>query len=343
MSTMTGMEKAALVIMQMSHERAAQVMRQFSETEAEELAAEIIRLRKVDEGHAETAITEFHAKTRANRDVARGGRDAAATLLEASFGQERGAGLLDRATSAVGGRSFEFLDQVEPAQLSHILEGEMPETVALVLAHLSPDAASVVLSRFDALTRVDIAQAIAGLNPPSSDIIEIVAETLKARVRSVVAPTDNATVRGGVQPLVDIIFRSDLATEYALLEELERRDPALAEEVRSRMLNFDDIIKLEDRDIQQVIRGIDSAALAIALHEADEKLVERVRANMSERNRELLNDEISTLGRVRPQQITEARSHLVRSMRELSASGAITLDRDATPGSVEEHEAADVA
>jgi len=322
---MTGLEKAALVIMQMSPGQAAEVMRQFSEAEAEEIAAGIMRMRKVDAVQADAAITEFHAKTQSRHTDARGGRDAAVHLLEASFGEERAAGLIDRATSTVGGRSFEFLDLVEPALLSRVLDGEMPETVALVLAHLRPEAASVVLTRFDTATRVDIAQALATMGAATQPVIEVVAETLKTRVRSALAPSTTTEVVGGVQPLVDIMQRADIATEHELLEELGRRDPGLAEDVRSRMLSFDDLVKLEARDVQQVIRGIDAAQLAIALKGADEAIIALVRENMSERNRELVDDEISLLGKLRKQQVMEARAELVKAMRELEASGSLTL------------------
>ena len=325
MSTMTGMETAALVIMQMSQAHAAQVMRQFSEAEAEEIAAEIIRLRKVEEGHAEAAITEFHARTRTGRPDARGGRDAAATLLETAFGEERAAGLIDRATSAAGGHSFEFMDNIDPSHVSRVLDGEAPGTISLVLAHLRPEVASHVLGTFATSIRADIAQALATMGTPSPEIVEIVAETLRQRIRSAVLPADSTEVTGGVQPLVDIVKRSDVAAEYELLEEIERRDPLLAEEMRSRMLNFGDLVKFEDRDVQQIIRGVDAAALAVALHEADPIVADLVRANMSERNRELLDDEISLLTKVRKSAVVEARSGIVKAMRELESSGAIAI------------------
>jgi flagellar motor switch protein FliG len=325
---MTGLETAALVIMQMSQAHAAQVMRQFSEAEAEELATEIMRLRRVEEGHAEAAITEFHARTRTGRADTRGGRDAAVSLLETAFGEERAAGLIDRAASAAGGHSFEFMDTVDPSHVSRVLDGEAPGTVALVLAHLRPEVASHVLGTFGTSIRADIAQAITTMGTPNPEIVEIVAETLRQRLRSAVAPAESAEVTGGVQPLVDIIKRSDVAAEYELLEELERRDPALAEEMRSRMLNFGDLVKFEDRDVQQVIRGLDASALATALHEADPAIAELIRANMSERNRELLDDEISLLTKVRKSAVIEARAEIVRAMRELEASGAIAVKEE---------------
>ncbi|MBN9239744.1 MAG: flagellar motor switch protein FliG [Leifsonia sp.] len=343
-STMTGMETAALVIMQMSPAHAAQVLRQFSEEEAEEIAAEIIRLRKVEDGHAEAAITEFHARTRSGRADTRGGRDAAASLLETAFGEERAAGLLDRAVSTAGGHSFEFMDNVDPSNVSRVLDGEAPGTIALVLAHLRPEVASHVLGAFGTSIRADIAQALATMGTPNPEIVEIVAETLRQRIRSAVAPADSTEVTGGVQPLVDIVKRSDVAAEYELLEELEKRDPALAEEMRSRMLNFGDIVKFEDRDVQQIIRGLDASALATALHGADEVIAELVRANMSERNRELLDDEITLLTKVRKTAVVEARAEIVKQMRELESTGAIAVKEEGDGASDDdEDEAGDVA
>jgi len=328
MKTMSGMETAALVIMQMSPGHAAQVMRQFSEAEAEEIATEIIRLRKVEDGHADAAITEFHARTRTGKSDARGGRDAAVTLLETAFGEERAAGLIDRAVSSAGGHSFEFMDSVDPSHVSRVLDGEAPGTVALVLAHLRPEMASHILGTFSTLVRADIAMALATMGTPNPEIVEIVAETLRQRIRSAVAPAESTEVTGGLQPLVDIVKRADVAAEYELLEELERRDPAMAAELRALMLNFGDIVKFEDRDVQQIIRGLDASALAIALHEADAGIAELVRANMSERNRELLDDEISLLTKVRKSQVIEARSEIVKAMRELESSGAISVKEE---------------
>jgi len=296
----------------------------------------------VEDGHAEAAITEFHARTRTGRADTRGGRDAAALLLETAFGEERAAGLIDRAVSSAGGHSFEFMDSVDPSHVARILEGEAPGTVALVLAHLRPEAASHVLGTYSTLVRADIAQALATMGTPVPEIVEIVAETLRQRLRSAVTPTESTEVTGGVQPLVDIVKRADVAAEYELLQELERRDPALADELRALMLNFGDLVKFEDRDVQQIIRGIDASALAIALHEADAAIAELIRTNMSERNRELLDDEIALLTKVRKTQVVEARAEIVKAMRELESSGAIAIKDETDTGDTDTGEGADV-
>ncbi|WP_166878202.1 MULTISPECIES: flagellar motor switch protein FliG [unclassified Salinibacterium] len=324
---LTGTQKVAVVLMNMTHERAAAVMKQFSESEAEDIAAEIVRLRRVDATLAEQALTEFYELTRHGRHGARGGRDVAVGLLEASFGAERAAGVMDRVASSMAGKAFEFLDTVEPGQVQTLVDGELPQTVALVLAHLRPDHASAVLSGLIDPVRTDVAQCIATMGSATPEAVAVVADTLKLRAGAVVGSHEPAEVVGGVQPLVEIINRADVATERALLEALEERDPDLAEEVRSRMLTFADIVKLEARDVQQVLRGIDTGVLATAMKGSSDTVIEKIRTNLSERNRLILDEEIASAGPMRMSHVEDARSEIVRAIRDLEAQGAITVQR----------------
>jgi flagellar motor switch protein FliG len=188
-----------------------------------------------------------------------------------------------------------------------------------------------VLGKFDGPTQLDIAQAIASLRAATPEAVSIVADSLRRSARSVAAPRERAEVVGGVQPLVDIINRADVATEHELLEALDERDPKLAEEVRARMITFADIIRLEAKDVQQVLRGIDVAMLAIALKGAAPELSAIVRENISERNRESLDDELQNLGRLKKKQIDEAQAEIARSIRELESQGTISLQRGEEP------------
>lgn len=324
---LTGAQKAALVLMNLDQAAAAQVMQQFSEAESEEIAAEIIALRRVDRGQAEAALEEFHALATRAEPRTHGGKNAAIGLLEASFGSERAAGVMSRVASSMAGRAFEFLDEADPAQVALLLDGELPQTVAVVLAHLRTEQASRVLAALKPEARTDVAQCIATMGTVSPEATRVVAETLRSRAGSVVAPSDQQNAIGGVQPLVDIINRSSVAAERALLEELDQRDPELAAEVRSRMLTFTDIVKLEARDVQQVLRGVDVATLALAMKGAPEATREVIRANLSERNIEALEEETAVLGAVRLSRVEEARSEIVRAIRDLATEGKITVQR----------------
>lgn len=325
-AALTGTQKAAIVLMSMDQHLAVIVMKQFSDAEAENIASEIIQLRKVDSRIAENALTEFHEITRNSSRTGRGGHEFAQGLLEASFGAERAAGVLTRVASSMAGKAFEFLDTAEPSDVLKELEGEMPQTIALVLAHLRREQASAILSGMEPTLRIDVAQCIATMGSAAPEVVRIVTETLKLGARTVVG-RESVEVVGGVQPLVEIINRADAATERALLEALEERDPALADEVRSRMLTFADIVKLESRDVQQVLRGIDTSVLAVAMKGTSEAVLTVIRANLSERNRDLLDDETKTLGPVRVSQVEDARAEVVRSIRDMEAQGTITVRR----------------
>lgn len=323
---MTGVQKAALVLMNLSTDRAAEVLRQFTEQEAEEIAAEIVRLSSVDAKATDAVLIEFQKRTVTPANgPAKGGRDVAHGLLEAALGSEKATGLLDRVTN--NGNQFEFLQGAESQQIATLLDGELPETVAMVLAHLQPDHASAALARFDGALQADVAQCLATMGSATPDAVRTVAETLRHRSRAFVQPREKTEVVGGVLPLVNIINRSDAATERALLAALDERDPALAEEVRSRMLTFADLLRFDARDVQQVLRGVDPAVLAIAMKNASDELSDTIRTNMSERNREVLDDEIRNLGPVRKADLEEAQSQVVRAIRELEAEGVIALAR----------------
>ena len=324
---LTGTQKVAVVLMNMDRQRASEVMKQFTEAEAADIAAEIVQLRRVDPDVTETTVLEFHDITMKGARNPRGGHAFAVGLLEASFGAEKAAGVMTKVASSMAGKAFEFLDTVEALQVVTLLDGELPQTIALVLAHLRPEHASAALAGLDGALAVEVAQCIAGMGTATPEAIKVVTETLKGRVGAISSSRDTTAVVGGIQPLVDIINRADIATERALLEALDASDPVLAEEVRSRMLTFSDIVKLENRDVQQVLRGIDAAVLAIAMKGSTDGVIETIRTNLSERNREILDDEVKAMAPVRVSQVEEARALIVRAIRDLAAQGSITVQR----------------
>lgn len=332
----SGSQRAALVLMQLGRERAAEVLRRLDEDVAEELAQQIARLNTVDDTVADAAILEFHARAANAGNPTRGGREAAEDLLQATFGQERASALLGRLASSIAGRPFEFLDAADPGAIAALVADEMPATIALLLIHLSPRTASGVLSRLDAPLRVEVAQAVNAAGAADADVVGLLADTMRQLVRASGALPDKDEVVGGVQPLVDILKGADAATERAILADLDARDPELAEEVRSRMFSFEDLAKLEARDVQQALRGLDPAQLALAIKGAPAELVEIIMTNMSERNREAVETERGYLGAVRRSQVDEARAAIVQAVRLMEAEGTLTIRRDASDEPEEE-------
>src|SRR5690606_687028 len=249
MRSLTGRQKAAVVLMNIDRLAAIEVMKHLTETEAEAITTEIIGLQHVDAELTAQALKEFQRMAAGHLPPARGGRDLAATLLEASFGSERAAALLGRVGSS--NSAFDFLGAADPSQVAGLLDGELPQTVALVLAHLTTEQAAAVLAALPEATRSDVAHAIATMGTATQDAIAIVAESLRART-GMLATRDAPERLGGVQPLVEIINRSDASIEKTLLESIESRDRSLADDIRSRMFTFSDIVRLDDRDAQRV-------------------------------------------------------------------------------------------
>ncbi|CAH0243086.1 Flagellar motor switch protein FliG [Microbacterium oxydans] len=323
---MTGLRKAAIVLLNMDREAGAEVLRLLGEDRSELLAAELTQLGGVDLASTAQALGAFKRIATGGSVPSRGGQDLATGLLETAFGREKAVGMVGRVMSQ-GAVSFDFLNAADPAQLATILEGELPTTVAVVLANLRADRAAAVLTALQDPLRTDVAQAIATMGTATQEAISIVADSLRSRT-GVFAMRDNHESIGGVQPLVEIISRSDTALEKALLASLEGRDLALAEDIRSRMVTFADFTRLEDRDAQRVLRGIDLRVLALALKGADEQITAKVTGNMTERNQENLAEEARVLGSVRVRQVDEARAEVVRIIRELEAAEEITISRE---------------
>lgn len=326
--TLTGNQKVAVALMQMSKESATAVMQRFTESETERITTEIVKIRRVDPDIADEVMTEFYDMVVAGKKAPVGGTDIATSLLEGAFGAEKAAGVMDKLASTMAGKSFEFLDDAEPGQIVALLDGEMPQTIALVLAHLKPKKSSSVMAMMTDPARTDIAQAIAVMGSATPEAITISADILKARTGGGTGSREQAEVVGGVQPLVEIINRADAAMERALMDSLEERDPVLAEEIRSRMLTFADLVKLEASAVQLVLRGVDASVLAMAMKGAKSEVVEVIRANVSERNRTILDEEIKALGTVRSSLVEEARADIVRQIREMEAQGHIEVRRN---------------
>lgn len=324
----TGVQKAALVLVQLGRERAARVLGELTDSEIEEIAAEIVRMDRIDRDLADQVMEEFHqVATGASSYGPHGGKSVAQQMLEASLGADRAEEMLDRLATSMAGRPFEFLQQADARQVHALLPGEHPQTIALVLAHLRPEHAAAIMAGLPPETQSEVAHRIALMERAAPDVVAIVAETLERKATTVLTPRETAAI-GGVDPLVEIINRADPGTEKLILTGLGDRDSDLADEVRSRMFVFADIVHLEDMALQLVLRGVDTGALALALKGAGEMEKNAVMRNISERAREDLTEEMDLLGPVRMSQIEEARAGIVQVIRQLEESGQITIRRE---------------
>ncbi|WP_030177123.1 flagellar motor switch protein FliG [Spirillospora albida] len=324
--TMSGLRKAAVLLVQMGKEDSAKVLAQLREPEVEELTAEIVRLGSIDPTIATDVLTEFRDMATAYRYAGQGGMDFARELLEASLGRERAGEIVSRLSASLVDLPFSFLQRADPRQVLSFLQDEHPQLIALVLAHLPAHLASQILSGLSPDLQADVAHRIAVMDRTSPDIIRNVEAQLERRISSVLQPQDLSTV-GGLQPLVDIINRADRVTERLILEGLEGRSPELAEEVRSRMFMFEDIVHLDDRAVQLVVRQVETADLATALKGVGQGTLDKITKNLSERAAENLLEEIELLGPVRIRQVEESQAKVVHAIRALEESGQIVIRR----------------
>jgi flagellar motor switch protein FliG len=325
-TTGVGVRKAAILLIQMGRERAAAVLSHLNDTEVEAISGEIARLQTIDSAETDSVLTEFRDMMTARAHIAQGGLSFAQQLLEESLGEDRASEVMARLQAAAVKMPFRFLHRADPAQLRSFIIDEHPQVIALVLAHMTPDKASLLLSGLPPDVQADVAHRIAVMDRTSPDIIHAVESTLERRLSSMLQPSEMSRV-GGLDPLVNIINRSDRSTERQIVEGLESLDPALAEEIRSMMFMFEDIVSLEDRSIQLVLREVDSAELALALKGVTENVRDKITRNLSARAATNLLEEVELLGTVRLRQVEEAQQNIIRTIRQLEEQGQIMVRR----------------
>lgn len=330
MSTATvtgaGVRKAAILLIQLGKERAASVLGHLSDAEVEAVTAEVARLEAISASESEHVLGEFHEMMTARAHIAQGGLGFAKNLLEQSLGAERASEIVERLNAAAVQMPFQFLHRADPAQLRSFIANEHPQVIALVLAHMTADKASLLLGGLPSDLQAQVAHRIAVMDRTAPEIVRIVESTLERKLSSMLQPSDLSRV-GGIDPLVNIINRSDRSTERQIVEGLEALDTALAEEVKSRMFMFEDITSIEDRSVQLVLRSVDTAQLALALKGVPENVREKITSNLSARAAENLMEEVELLGTVRLTQVEEAQQSIIRTIRELEEQGQIMIRR----------------
>ncbi len=326
LGTLTGMRKAAILLVQLGRERAAAVMSRLPDQMVEDLTAEIVRLRDVSAGDADSVLEEARSNIVTSGGLGRGGLDLAKQLLVESLGTDRADEIMERLGATLAEMPFESLRRADARQLLTFLSDEHPQTIALVLAHLSPQQSAIVLSGFDQKLQASIAHRIALMERASPDVIRTVERELDRRMSTVLGPQELSTV-GGVAPLVAIINRADRSTERMILEGLETVSPELAEQVRAQMFIFEDITTLDDKAIQLVLRSVESGDLALALKGVSAAVREKIMRNLSTRAAENLAEEIELLGPKRLSEVEEAQAKVVTEIRALEQAGQIVIMR----------------
>src|ERR687890_4888 len=324
---MSGVQKAAALLVAIGEQRASEIVRHLGETEVEALSLEIAKARKVPAEVCKEVVSEAVETVMAEEYIADGGVDFARSVLERSLGSTRAEEIIGRLAATIERRPFEFLRRTPAEQIVVFLRNESPQTVALVVSNLHTTLAAQVLSDIDPEIQADVALRIAMMGETRPEVVAQVENVMRSRL-SAVGAQEYATA-GGVKSLADILNSSDRTTERNVLDELAKADGELAEEIRLLLFTFEDVVKLDDRSIQMVLKEVDQKDLAIALRGVEEAVRGRIFSNMSERGAELLKEEIDFQPPQRKRVIEEAQGRIVAVVRRLEEAGAVVISRGA--------------
>jgi flagellar motor switch protein FliG len=321
----TGRQKAAVFLVSVGAEISSEIFKFLREDEIETLTFEIARLETIEPEQKDAILQEFTEMMMANQFITMGGIDFARELLEKSLGSQKAIDIINRLTSSLQVRPFDFIRRTDPAHLLNFIQQEHPQTIALILAYLEPNKASVILQNLPHEVQSDVARRIATMDRTSPEVLREVERVLEKKLSTL--SSEDYTTAGGVESIVEILNLVDRTSEKQIIESLEDEDPELAEEIKKRMFVFEDIVMLDDRAIQKVMREVDSQELAKALKSVDTEVQDKIFRNMSKRAAGMLKEDMEYMGPVRLKDVEEAQQKIVSIIRHLEDTGEIVVAR----------------
>jgi len=322
---LSGRQKAAILLITLGPEVSAQIFKHLREDEIEQLTLEIANVRKVDSTDRDNILQEFHQICMAQEYISQGGIAYAKEILDKALGEDKAREVLTRLTATLQVRPFDFARKADPAQILNFIQNENTQTIALVLSYLQADQAAVILSSLPQEKQADVAKRIALMDSTSPDVITQIEHILEQKLSSTV--TQDYTNAGGIDSIVQILNGVDRGTERTILDALEIQDPELAEDIKKRMFVFEDIVSIDNRSIQRIIRDVENSDLQLALKVSSEEVREAVFRNMSKRMAETFQEEMEFMGPVRLRDVEEAQTRIVAIIRRLEESGEIIIAR----------------
>jgi flagellar motor switch protein FliG len=325
-----GIQKSAVLLVALGEDRAAEIFKHLNQTEVEALSLEIAKAPKVPSEVVKGVITEAVETVLAEDYLAEGGVDYARSLLQKSLGAERAEEIISRLAATIERRPFEFLRRTPPEQIHVFLRNESMQTIALVVANLHTTLAAQVLSLLSPEEQADVAMRVAQMGETRPEVVAQIESVMKQKLSNVIAQDYSSA--GGVKSLADILNQADRSTERNVLDQLAQSNGELAEEIRLLLFTFEDVVKLDDRSIQMVLKEVDQKDLAVALRGVSDDVKHRIFSNMSERGAELLQEEIDFQPPQRRRVVEEAQGRIVGVVRRLEEAGAVVISRGAGGG-----------
>ncbi|RMG69301.1 MAG: flagellar motor switch protein FliG [Calditrichaeota bacterium] len=320
---LTGTRKAAILLISLDDETAAEVFKHLSKKEIEKIAMEISALEAVRSSTIDKVMHEFFNLIRAQAFVATGGFEFAQKVLEKAFDTKLAKEMLDKIKSSLQTKGFVILQKADSTQLVNFLIKEHPQTIALILSHLKTEQTAAVLAELPEDLRADVAFRIAKLGKISPQLLREIEEAVETLAESVLS--EDLSKTGGAEALAEILNKANKSTEQSILATLEELDPELAMEVKSKMFVFEDLVLIDDRGIQKILKHIDKKDLTLAMKAADESVKEKIFNNMSERASQLLKEELEFMGPVRLKEVEEAQRRIIEVVKQLEEAGEIVI------------------
>lgn len=325
---LNGKQKAAILLISMGKEASSKVFKHLPEEEIEQLTLAIANIQKVDSKEKEEVLKEFHEMCIAQDFLSMGGINYAQDVLESALGKEKARSIIHRLTTQLQVKPFDFARRIDATQIYHFLQNEHPQMIALVLAHLEPQQASIILSSLPGELQSDVARRIALLEQTSPEVIKEVERFLEQKLAATIR--QDFTVVGGIDSIVSILNGVDRSTEKMILDDLGAKDLELVDEIKKKMFVFEDIINLERRAIQRVIQEVENQDLLLALKASSPDVKKVIMENMSKRMAESFEEDMSFLGPVRVKDVEDAQGRIVSVIRRLEDTGEIVIARGGT-------------
>jgi flagellar motor switch protein FliG len=322
---LTGKQKAAILLITLGTDASAEIYKHLTEEEIEKLTLAITTIKNVDSEKKEEIMEEFANMAMAQNYISQGGISYAKSVLEKALGHEEATNIINRLTASLQVRPFDFARKTDPNQILNFIQNEHPQTIALILSYLEPNQAAQILSNLPQDLQTEVAKRIATMDSTSPEIIYEIEEILEQKLSATFV--HDYTKTGGIDAIVEVLNGVDRGTERSILESLELQDPELAEEIKKRMFVFEDIVTLDNRAIQLIIRDSDNKDLALAMKGSSDEVKEVILKNMSQRMRENMLEELDILGPVRLRDVEEAQTRIVSIIRRLEDAGEIIIAR----------------
>jgi len=323
-SDITGAQKAALLMIALNVETASEVFKYLDSTEVELISTEITKVKNIPSQVVDQIMNEFYAMITAREYVLEGGLEYAQALLEKSFGPSKAIEIIEKVKTLTTLKGFDVLKKADSTQLINFLNKEHPQTIALILSHLNPNQTASALRELPEALRNDVALRIATLGKISPQTLKQIEKVVDEMAG--VSLSQSLSKIGGTKSLANILNKTSVTLSKEILESIEAQQPEVAMEIKRLMFLFDDIIHIQDKDIQRILREVDRKDLALALKVVDDKLKDKIFSNMSERAADLLREELQYMGMVKLKEVESAQARIIDVIKAIEETGEISIN-----------------